>query len=174
MDEKERLEAIEVALNNEMGEREFYLKNAERTSNPLGKAMFKQIADEELEHYERLKELQKKWQVSEKWPETVPLRVSDTVIKDVMKEVLAKIDEKAKGDDDDIKAIKTAIDFEAKGASFYAKLRDGVSDKKEKEFFNLLANIEHEHYMSLKETEEFFTNPAAWYTKVEHHGLDGA
>jgi len=26
MDEKERLEAIEVALNNEMGEREFYLK----------------------------------------------------------------------------------------------------------------------------------------------------
>ena len=174
MDEKERLEAIEVALNNEMGEREFYLKNAERTSNPLGKAMFKQIADEELEHYERLKELQKKWQVREKWPETVPLRVSDTVIKDVMKDVLAKIDEKATGDDDDIKAIKTAIDFEAKGASFYAKLRDGVSDEKEKEFFNLLANIEHEHYMSLKETEEFFTNPAAWYTKVEHHGLDGA
>jgi rubrerythrin len=174
MDEKERLEAIEVALNNEMGEREFYLKNAERTSNPLGKAMFKQIADEELEHYERLKELQKKWQASEKWPETVPLRVKDTAIKDVMKDVLAKIDEKARGDDDDITAIKTAIDFEAKGASFYAKLRDGVSDDKEKEFFNLLANIEHEHYMSLKETEEFFTNPAAWYTKAEHHGLDGA
>jgi len=85
----------------------------------------------------------------------VPLRVSDTVIKDVMKDVLAKIDEKARGDDDDITAIKTAIDFEAKGASFYAKLRDGVSDDKEKEFFNLLANIEHEHYMSLKETEEF-------------------
>ncbi len=174
MDEKERLKAIEVALNNEMTEREFYLKNAERTSNPLGKAMFKQIADEELEHYERLKELHKKWELNEKWPETVPLKVKDTVIKDVMRDVLDNIDKKAKGDDDDLKAIKTAIDFEAKGASFYAKLRDEVSGEREKEFFNLLANIEHEHYVSLKETEEFFTDPASWYVKAEHHGLDGA
>ncbi|MBW2052603.1 MAG: hypothetical protein JRI85_10250 [Deltaproteobacteria bacterium] len=45
MNEKERLNALEAALNNETREREFYLKNAERTSNPLGKAMFKQIAD---------------------------------------------------------------------------------------------------------------------------------
>jgi hypothetical protein len=31
MDEKERLNALEVALNNEMREREFYLNNAKRT-----------------------------------------------------------------------------------------------------------------------------------------------
>ena len=35
--EKERLNALEVALNNEMREREFYLKNANRTKNPLGR-----------------------------------------------------------------------------------------------------------------------------------------
>jgi rubrerythrin len=34
MKEKENLNALEVALNNEMTEREFYLKNAERTKNP--------------------------------------------------------------------------------------------------------------------------------------------
>ena len=37
MNEKERLNALEVALNNEMKEREFYLKNAERTKNPCRK-----------------------------------------------------------------------------------------------------------------------------------------
>ena len=52
MDDKERLNALEVALNNETREREFYLKNAERTKNPLGKTMFKQIAADELEHYD--------------------------------------------------------------------------------------------------------------------------
>ena len=57
MKKEERLSAIEIALKNEKTEREFYLKNAERTKNPLGKAMFKQIADDELEHYERLKDL---------------------------------------------------------------------------------------------------------------------
>ena len=70
----DRLQALEVALTNEMREREFYLKNAERTSNPVGKAMFLQIADEELEHYERLKELHDKWQKKEKLPAVwVPL-----------------------------------------------------------------------------------------------------
>ncbi|MBW1710582.1 MAG: hypothetical protein JRJ73_11965 [Deltaproteobacteria bacterium] len=33
MNEKERLNALEVALNNETREREFYLKNAERMKN---------------------------------------------------------------------------------------------------------------------------------------------
>ena len=34
MDEKQRLDAIVVALNNEMSEREFYLKHAERPVIP--------------------------------------------------------------------------------------------------------------------------------------------
>jgi hypothetical protein len=35
MNEKDRSNALEVALNNEMREREFYLKNANWTKNPL-------------------------------------------------------------------------------------------------------------------------------------------
>ncbi|MEE9612178.1 MAG: ferritin family protein [Desulfatiglandales bacterium] len=174
MNEKERLNTLEVALNNEMREREFYLKNAERTNNQIGKRMFQQIADEELEHYERLKELHDKWGKKEKWPETVPLKVKDTVVKDVLKDQVQDVDKMLKGDEDDLQAIQTAIDFEARGASFYAKLRDGVSDPKEKEFFDLLANIEHEHYVSLKDTEEYLTDPASWFTKTERPELDGA
>ncbi|NVM24637.1 MAG: ferritin family protein [Desulfobacterales bacterium] len=174
MDEETRLNALEVALNNEMREREFYLKNAKRTKNPLGKAMFNQIADEELEHYERLKELHEKWERKEQWPETVPLKVKDTIVKNVLKDSIQKVDKMPERDADDVKAIQEAIDFEAKGASYYAKLRDEVSDLREKEFFNLIATIEHEHYLSLKDSEEYFTDPASWYTKAEHHGLDGA
>jgi len=174
MKEKENLNALELALDNEMREREFYLNNAERTKNSIGKAMFNQIADEELEHYERLKELHERWEKEEKWPETIPLKVKDTIVKDVLKESVKNLDKMPERDDDDLKAIQTAIDFESKGASRYAKLRDDVSDPKEKEFFELLANIEHEHYLSLKDTEEYLTDPASWYTKTERHGLDGA
>jgi len=173
MDEKERLNALDVALNNEMREREFYLNNAKRTKNQLGRAMFQQIADEELEHYERLKELHGKWENKEKWPETVPLKVKDTIVKNVLEDIVKKTEKMPEKDDDDLKAIQTAIDFEAKGTSYYAKIRDEVSDPKEKEFFDLLSKIEHEHYLSLKDTEEYLTNPASWYVKTEHHGLDG-
>lgn len=173
MNEKDRLNALEVALNNEMREREFYLKHAKRTKNTLGKKMFQQIADDELEHYERLKELHKKWSKEERWPETVPLKVKDTVVKDILVNFLKHVDEKAKGDSDDLEAIRTAIDFEAKGTKYYAELRDHLSDPKEKEFFDLLSRIENEHYLSLKETEEYMTDPASWYLKMEHHTLDG-
>jgi len=174
MDEKERLNALEVALNNETRERDFYLKHAERTNNQVGRTMFRHIADEELEHYERLVQLQKKWERSEKWPETVPLKVQDTIVKDVLKDAVAQIEGEPEKNDDDLKAIRTAIDFEEKGSMHYAVLRDEVSDPKEREFFDLLARIEHEHFLSLKETEEFLVNPASWYTKTEHHILDGA
>jgi len=174
MNEKERLSALEVALNNEMREREFYLKNAKRTKNPLGKKMFQQIGDDELEHYERLKQLHQKWSKQEKWPETVPLKVKDTIVKDILLEFVKKVDETTKGDTNDLEAVRTALDFEAKGAKFYAEIRDGVTNPKEKEFFDLLSKMENEHYLSLKDTEEYFIDPASWYRKAEHHTFDGA
>lgn len=173
MNEKENLNALNVALANEVREREFYLKNARRTKNPVGKAMFNQIANEELEHYERLSEIHEKWKKNETWPETVPLKVKDTLVKDILKDVVQNVDTMPEKDDDDLKAIQTAIEFEAKGVSHYANLRDSVSDPKEKGFFNLLSTIEHEHYLSLKDTEEYLTDPSSWYVKQEHHGLDG-
>ena len=173
MNEKERLSALEVALNNETREREFYIKNAKRSKNPLGKAMFQQIGDDELEHYERLKQLHEKWTKQEKWPGTVPLKVKDTIVKDVLLDFLKKVDKTAKSDADDLQAVRTAIDFEAKGAKYYAKLRDDVSDPKEKQFFDLLSRIENEHYLSLKDTEEYLTDPTSWYRKMEHHTFDG-
>ncbi len=36
---------------------------------------------------------------------------------------------------DDLKAVRTAIEFEAKGAKFYAELRDAVSDSQGEGFF---------------------------------------
>jgi rubrerythrin len=177
MKAKERLNALEVALNNEMREREFYLKNAKRTKNSLGQRMFQQIGDEELEHYERLKQLHQKWEKQEKWPATVPLKVKETIVKDVLVEFIKKVDESAKGekgDANDLEAVRIALDFEAKGAKYYAEIRDSISDPKEKQFFDLLSRIENEHYLSLKDTEEYLIDPASWYRKAEHHTLDGA
>ena len=111
MNEKDRLNALEVALNNEIREREFYLKNAKRTKNPLGKKMFQQIGDDELEHYERLKQLHQTWAKKEKWPETVPLKVKDTIVKDILLEFVQKVGQTGKGDSDDLEAVRTAIDF---------------------------------------------------------------
>jgi rubrerythrin len=173
MDDKERLNALEVALNNEMREREFYLKNAEKTRNLLGKAMFKRIADDEEEHYARLKELHKKWEKQEKWPESVPLTVNNTDIKNVLLATIKNVDKTAKADAGDLDAIKVAVDFEEKGIKFYHGLRDASTNPQEKAFFDLLSMIEYEHFMSLRDAEEYLTSPDTWFIKAEHHAMDG-
>jgi len=169
-----RLNALEVALENEKREREFYIENARRTKNPLGRTMFQQIADDELEHYERLKELHRRWKKEEKWPDTVPLAVKKSAVRDLFKKTVGGRGDMPPGDDDDIKAIRIAIDFEARGIQHYADLRDGSSDTNEKAFFDLLSSMEREHYLSLKDSEEFLTDPVSWYRRTESPGLDGA
>ncbi len=170
----QRLNALEVALENEKRERAFYIENAKRTKNPVGKAMFEQIADDELEHYERLSELHKRWKKEEKWPDTVPLAVKKSAVRDLFKKTVGGRSDTPPGDDDDIKAIRIAIDFEARGIQHYADLRDGSSDTNEKAFFDLLSSMEREHYLSLKDSEEFLTDPVSWYRRTESPGLDGA
>jgi rubrerythrin len=173
MDDKQRIAALEVALQNEINEREFYLKHAGRTSNSIGKAMFLKIADDELEHYQRLEALHEKWQKKDTWPESIPLTIRVTDIQSFLKEVVRGVEESPMADTDDLDAIGIATVFEAKGSEAYLKLSRSVSDAREKAFFELLASIEREHYLSLKDAEEYMRDPSSWFTKREHHGLDG-
>ena len=168
-----RINALKFALENEQNERDFYLANARRTKNLAGKNMFKQIADEEKEHYEMLKKLHEKWEEKKKWPATVPLKVKKSLSGSILKSMSDKKAARFKGNEDDLKAIRTAIDFEARGMALYTKLEEGSTDPKEKAFFNLIASIERQHFLSLRETEEFLTDPATWYQNVEKASLDG-
>ncbi len=175
MDERQRLDALDVALKNETSEREFYLEHARRTKNPLGKAMFQEIADDELEHYRRLEELHGRWKSSQRWPESLPLEVRGTRVGRLLDvDRLVRDAGESRGDADDISALETAARFEAKGSEFYAGLRDAVSDPREKAFFDLLSRIEREHYLSLKDAEEYLKDPVSWLRRTEHHSLDGA
>lgn len=168
------MSALEFALENELKERDFYLSNARRTKNLAGKNMFKQIADEEKEHYEMLKKLHDKWEKQKKWPATVPLKVKKSLTKNILRALSGKRAARIEGNDDDLKAIRTAIDFEARGVALYTKLEKQSTEPKEKAFFNLLASVEREHLLSLRDTEQFLTDPASWYQNTEKTLLDGA
>ncbi|MCX7815972.1 MAG: ferritin family protein [Syntrophales bacterium] len=171
---EERLKALEVALKNEHQEYEFYMKQAARTTNPLGKKMFELIAADEKEHCQRIGELYEVWKNNAQWPETVPLSVRGEKVGQHLRGVIDNLKDANVADTDDRRALEIAIEFEANGAVYYARLRDEVEDPREKAFFNLLSDMEHEHFVVLKELLEFFEDPSSWYRKVERTGLDGA
>ena len=173
-DTEERIKSLETALDNELWERNFYLKHSERTSHPLGKSMFKTIAEDESEHYQRILELHRKLTEAGKWPEDLPLTVKKTPVRSVLKKVVDAVGTAAQADSDDVAAVKIAIDFETKGEKFYQALHDAAEDSREKAFFGMLAGLEREHRLSLEDTLEYFEDPEGWFLMKEKHHLDGA
>lgn len=173
-DTQERIQALEIALTNEKREAEFYRKQAERSQNSLGRKMFLTLANDEAEHYQRILELHKKLSSEGQWPESLPLKVNDTEVKDVLKSVVEAIDTSAETDTNDMEAVKIAIEFETKGELFYKNLRQSVEDSQEKEFYGMLESIEREHRLSLEDTYEYFKDPEGWYQRMEKPHLDGA
>ncbi len=171
---QERIQALEVALTNEKREKEFYLKNAERTTNPLGKLMFASIASDEDEHYRRIMALHRTLREEGKWPETLPLEVKGTEVKDVLKKFVDSVNTSSKSDLNDMEAVKIAIDFETKGEKFYSDLAKNVANPVEKKFYEFLASIEGEHRLSLVDTMDYFQDPAGWFRIKERHHIDGA
>jgi len=129
---EDRIKALEIALNNESRERDFYLNHSKRTKNDLGKKMFASIAGDEEEHYQRILGLHKKLKAEGKWPETVPIQVKGTEVKAVIQKVADAAAASSAADKDDLEAVKTAIDFETKGEAFYGKLAKEVENPVEK------------------------------------------
>ena len=174
METQDRIKALEVAINNEAKEAEFYRKHSERTSHPLGKKMFISLAHDEREHMERIQVLHKRLQEQGRWPEDVPLKVEGTRVKEVMNSVVDSVDRVSHAGRDDLEAVRIAIEFEAKGEAFYADLAKKIESPVEKEFFKFLSSMEHDHLVSLKDTLEYFQNPEGWFTAKERHTIDGA
>ncbi len=174
MDREQRMKALEVAMENEAREAEFYRKHSERTSNPLGKKMFVSLAHDEREHMERIKALHARLQQQGRWPDEVPLEVKGTQVKEVLRSFAESPQRLSVADRDDLEAVRIAIEFEQKGEAFYKDLAGKVEGRAEKEFFSFLASMEHDHLVSLKDTLEYFQNPEGWFTAKERHTIDGA
>ena len=158
----EKLEALELALTNEAKEKEYYLTNARRTADPVGKAAFQSLAEDEAEHYARLLEVYEKMGGKEKWPEGFSVKISTSKLKEILDGVIRGVADKkfeAQGEDADIEAIKLALEFEAKGEKLYADLALLADQDEEREFFEMLSAMEREHKNSLQETLEYFQDP---------------
>jgi rubrerythrin len=170
----DRMASIELALKNEDTEMKWYLAEAQRSKNPLAKAMFKNLAKDEAEHKTRIQGLHARLIADGSWPQDMPLEVAGTDVKKTLEEMLRTKNAARAHDDDDVKAIEKAIDFEAKGSRFYAELAQACQNSMEKRFFEFLARIEREHHLSLTDSLAYLKDPKGWMLQHEKSGLDGA
>jgi rubrerythrin len=170
----DRMSSIELAIKNESSEMAFYLNEARRSENPVAKALFKTLAEDEKEHKNRLLGLHEKLVADGSWPSDVPIEVNGTNIKSVLGGLGRDPASFAKHSEDDIAALKKAISFEENGAKFYSDISKTCDSAAEAAFFRFLSQIEREHMLSIQDSLFYLEDPEGWLEAKERSGLDGA
>ena len=144
------LDAIEIAMETELKANKFYSDAVSRASNARGKDLFKQLAEFELSHYQKLEKLRHSLEKEGKFVEY--RGTSFEVFKSSGPSEAAGNIEQNK--DDVLQILSMAIDLETKANERYRKMADETSDPTGKEMFLKLADEETLHRRIL--SDEFY------------------
>ncbi len=153
--DREDIKAIRVAMEAEKEAHQAYAKAAKMTKNPKGKDMFQQLAEFEMNHFRKLKDLLKSLEEKGEW-----ILYEGTSLQ--QKKIPLKT-EKPQGEDlSDLEALKMAIREEKKAQNYYRSLSELTKDPRGKDMYNRLANEEALHEKLLNDQYYSLHNTGYW------------
>lgn len=159
--------SVKMAIDNEVKGREMYMEFARRAKNPVTKKTFEYLAEEELKHIDKIKELTE----SNKAPEMET--ISYDQVKTLFEQSVRHFEKQVKPGSDDLEAHKVAMDLERKSVELYERLSKAAEDGKVKEFFGKLAGEEKLHFDLIQKAFNFISDPEGWYAGEEGRVMEG-
>jgi rubrerythrin len=158
-----RIPSINIAIENEKREMEFYLNEAQHSLNPMARYLFETLASDEQDHIDLLRKLHTSLVDEEKWPEDIAAKIADNNILSAMKNAVQRQVSREDHVDSDIDALRKSVLFEASAVEFYVRIANECENPMEQKFFRYLAEIEEKHMLAIKDTLLFLENPDAWH-----------
>lgn len=151
----ERLNAVKIAVDAEREAFLFYQSAAEKSTNPRGKDMFRQLSEFEVEHYKKMIHLYLSLKRENKW-----IFYAGTG----EPKARNRIEGSAKGyaTNDDIEALKAAIEKGSEAAEFYRGMAEKTDDPLGKEMFKKLVEEEETHRRLLNDQYFALQNQGEW------------
>jgi len=174
MEKQSGLDALRAAIKFEEDGRKFFLDASKKTKQRYGRLMFQSIADAELEHIERIREVYDSLTKTGDWPDRPALFAAQSPLKTIFEEAREQLDQNVKVETDDIEAVKMAREYEEKGLRFYQDLADRAKALIEKKFYQQLAYEERGHLLMFQDIHEYYVDPVHWYSQKEKLHWDGA
>ncbi len=168
----EIIKEIKKAINTEAEGFAFYNFAKDLVRDKKGKAVFKQLANDELDHIRVLTSLSENLTRASSWisyqealRQGVAMGEEKTPIFPSIDEVKSWLGEKPT----DIDAIKFGIDIEEKAVDYYARAREKAKDEGERSFFETMVKIETGHLNLLQWEYDSLTNSGFW---CDHQEFD--
>ena len=138
---------LKEAMESEIKAKEFYLYASEKAKSKAGKKLFKELADFEENHYNRVKKIIESRNTGKKVDYISKIKDMPKVRGEVEGEFEPNKDEV-------IMVINLAIKAEKNAQARYLQIARMLEDKEEKEIFNNLAQDERNHQRILE--DEFY------------------
>lgn len=121
--ENERREVLEEAIRFEIDGREFFLKAAEKAKSYFAKVIFQIIAEEELDHIRKVKQIHE-GHLASKEQEIPHLTPKKSNLQNVFQQAKEQMGQSVMMNADEMEAIRLAIQLEIKGQEFYKRLAE--------------------------------------------------
>jgi rubrerythrin len=153
------IEAIKIAMDAEMEAHKNYTQFVQKSTNPKGKDMFRQLAVFELNHYNNLKALLGSLSDAKGWTTYSGTQFSETP---AFIEGEASSVEVSETKDEVLSILSKAIDGEKKACEYYTKLAEETTDPAGKAMFTKLADEEKLHTKILNDQWYSLNNQGIW------------
>lgn len=171
------LQALQLALKMETDGYKFFKDASSKVTNVLAKNTLTHFADWELEHVEFIKKMHQELRDNGKWlsVEKMSQKKGDAFlkIKTIFKQTHEKIGDYVKLDTSDLDAYKLARDIEDKAVVFYQQQLKLSSNSLARKFYELMIDLEREHYQILDNSYRYFENPSQFNLEEENWMFDG-
>ena len=167
------LEALKIAIELEKDGKKYYLQASHESCNEVGRTLFQSLALEEDAHNHKIVEIYNVIQKQEGWPAEIFQPDRGRALRELFTQTCEATGVNVKGAAAELDAINTAIDKEKKSYDFYFRQSQNAIYATERDFYESLAGEEREHELILLYYLEYLSDPVDWFTRMEHHSLDG-
>lgn len=165
-------EVVDSAMCLEMEGHQILLDACENAKDPLSKATFQFLADQELKHIEAIKAYATALADAGDFDPSALAKPLDKVeacrlIQGIFSKIKTEFEE-TQGKDEERQAVySVALDMETRGHDFYKKAAEQSTNETAKKLFEFLTNEESNHFEIIQETADFLKQPDAFMAVEE-------
>lgn len=164
---------VDAALEFENQGHQILLDAKDSAVDPLSKATFEFLADQELEHIQAIKSFAASLAAAGEFdPNSIANPLTGQELRDGIKSIFERIKpefaETSGKPEERLEVYTAALNMERHGHDFYRKAAEQSTDDTAKKLYDFLAEEETKHFTIIQDTRDFLRQPDAFMAIEEH------
>jgi rubrerythrin len=168
------VETVKYAIQMEVDGKKFYTAAGKQSKNRLGQELYAWLATQEDHHRAKFEAIYQSISQKKELPAEHITLNKTSGIGTLFREAIKATGKTLTTQKSELEAVEKAIEMEIKSRDYYKKQAAGSGSDIVSKFLKAVSAEEQGHYLALIDYKEYMADPADWFTRTEHHLLDGA